>query len=300
MSDELKGTLLGLLGVTAFAFTLPATRFVVSYIDPLFVGFGRAVIAAIIAGLLLILLRQTLPTPLQLIKLFFVAVGVVVGFPVLTSWAMVSLSASHGGVMLGILPLMTAVMAVLLSDERPSRGFWVASVIGCLLVMAFALMQGVGSFSAGDLVLFVAMLLAAMGYAVGGLLSKELGGWQVICWALVIALPFIAWPAFIYWPTEGLTMPLSVGLAFLYLAIVSQLLAFFVWNRGLAMGGIARVSQTQLLQPFITIIASLFLLGEVIDATTIIFALMVASVVVMGNRMKVKRMINLSEKQEHV
>ncbi len=286
MSNEIKGSLWALLGVIAFAFTLPITRFVVPFFDPLFVGLGRSVIAASIAGLLLLLLRQPLPTPSQLIKLVIVALGVVVGFPLLSAWAMVSLSAAHGGVVLGILPLMTAVMAVALSDERPSRGFWLASVAGSLLVIIFSLMQGVGSFSSGDWVLFGAMLLAAMGYAVGGLLSKELGGWQVICWALVIALPFIFLPVLSHIPLGWENTPGSVWLAFLYLAIISQLLAFFFWNRGLAMGGVARVSQTQLLQPFITIAAAFFLLGEMIDMTTIVFALMVATVVVIGNRVK--------------
>lgn len=289
MSNEFKGSLWGLLGVTAFAFTLPATRFVVPFFDPLFVGLGRAVVAAVIAALLLLLLRQPWPTRPQLIKLAAVALGVVVGFPLLTSWAMVSLSAVHGGVMLGVLPLMTAVMAVAFSNERPSKGFWLASVAGSLLVVTYSLTQGGGAFSSGDLLLFIAMLLAAMGYAVGGLLSKELGGWQVICWALVIALPFVVLPAYLYRPADWLTVPLPVGLAFLYLAIISQLFAFFVWNKGLAMGGVARVSQTQLLQPFITIAASVLLLGEMIDLTTVVFALMVASVVMVGNRMKTGR-----------
>jgi len=292
VSNELKGSLWGLLGVAAFAFTLPATRFAVPFLDPLFVGLGRAVLAACFAGLLLLLLRQPRPTRAQLIKLVVVALGVVVGFPLLSTWAMVSLSAVHGGVVLGILPLMTAAVAVCLSDERPTIGFWLASVAGSLLVIAFSLLQGVGSFSSGDLVLFGAMLLAAMGYAVGGLLAKELGGWQVICWALVIALPFTLLPALLHFPLSWEQIPGSAWLAFLYLAIISQLFAFFFWNKGLALGGVARVSQTQLLQPFITIIAAVFLLGERVDIITIAFAVTVASVVIVGNRMKMESTIN--------
>ncbi len=146
MNDHLKGSLLGLVAVSAFALTLPATRFVVSFLDPLFIGLGRAVLAAIIAGILLLLLRPPLPTPHQFRRLAAVALGVVVGFPVLSAWAMKSLPATHGGIVLGLLPLMTAVMAVFLSDERPSKLFWLASVAGSLLVIVFSLIQGHTNF----------------------------------------------------------------------------------------------------------------------------------------------------------
>ena len=285
MNNASKGMAYGLLGVCAFALTLPVTRFVVAYFDPLFVGFGRAVVAAFFAACLLVFLKQPLPTKLQLKKLAVVALGVVVGFPVFSSWAMGSLPASHGGVVLGLLPLVTVVMAVIVSNERPSGGFWVAAIAGSLLVVTYSLLQGVGTFAEGDVVLLTAMILAGLGYAVGGALAKELGGWQVICWALVVALPFIVVPAAWYFPKDE--ADILVWLAFLYLAMISQLIAFFLWNTGLALGGVARVSQTQLMQPFITIVAAFFLLGEKIEAVTIAFAIAVAVVVLMGRRAKI-------------
>ncbi len=287
MHRDSKGMLFGVMGVSVFALTLPATRFVVPYFEALFIGLGRVVLAAIVAALLLLLLRPPVPTCSQWVRIIVVALGVVVGFPVLSTWAMHSLPAAHGGVVLGLLPLMTAVIGVVLSNERPSQGFWLASVVGSLLVMVFSYMQGIDGLSKGDAVLLGAALLAAIGYAVGGLLSKELGGWQVTCWSLVVALPFVVFPAASHVPSESLAVPASAWLAFLYLALMSQLIGFFLWNRGLAMGGVARVSHVQLLQPFITLAASFVLLGEVVDITTILFALGVATVVLIGKRAQV-------------
>jgi len=287
LTAESKGLVYGFFAVSAFALTLPATHFAVPFFDPFFVGLGRAVVAGFFAILLLLFFKQQLPTVRQLKRLFVVALGVVVGFPLLSSWAMTSLGAAHGGVVLGMLPLATAMMAVLVSNERPTVSFWLASVMGTLLVVGYSLLQGGGSFSQGDGVLFGAMLLAAIGYAVGGALARELGGWQVICWSLVIALPFVFWPAVMHLPSDNMTAPSSAWYAFLYLALVSQLLAFVLWNTGLAMGGVARVSQVQLMQPFITIVASFLLLGETIDTVTIMFAMAVAAVVMVGKRAKV-------------
>jgi len=174
--NESRGILLGLLAVTVFSFTLPATRYVVQYFDPVFIGLGRAVVAAIIAAALLLLSKQPLPTWQQLRKLFIVSLGVVIGFPLLSSLSMQSLSAAHGGVVLGLVPLLTVMVTVLISNERPSQGFWLSAIVGSLLVMSFSLYQGRGEINLGDSILIGAALVAAMGYAVGGVLSKELGG----------------------------------------------------------------------------------------------------------------------------
>ena len=288
MSNESKGMILGFLGVVAFGLTLPATRFVVPYFDPIFIGLGRAVIASVIAAFILIATKQSKPTRKQLIQLSIVALGVVLGFPVLTAWAMETVPASHGGVVLGILPLATAVAAVIVSKEKPSVGFWIFSLIGSIVVVTYSLLQGFGSFQLGDLLLVGAIISAGLGYALGGKLSKELGGWQVICWALVISFPFIIFPAWMQAPEEDFSnLPLNVLLSFLYLALVSQLFGFFLWNKGLALGGIARVSQTQLIQPFVTLIASAFLINETVNLQTIIFAVLVVSIVAIGKKMPV-------------
>ena len=288
MSNESKGMILGFLGVAAFGLTLPATRFIVPYFDPIFIGLGRAVIASVVAAFILIATKQSRPTRHQLMQLSVVALGVVLGFPVLTAWAMETVPASHGGVVLGVLPLATAAAAVMVSREKPSIGFWIFSLIGSIVVVSYSLLQGFGSFQLGDLLLLGAILSAGMGYALGGKLSKELGGWQVICWALVISFPFIVFPAWMQAPDENFSnLPLNVLLSFLYLALVSQLFGFFLWNKGLALGGIARVSQTQLMQPFVTLLASAYLINETVSLQTILFAVLVVCIVAIGKKMPV-------------
>ena len=288
MSNESKGMILGFLGVAAFGLTLPATRFIVPYFDPIFIGLGRAVIASVVAAFILIATKQSRPTRHQLMQLSVVALGVVLGFPVFTAWAMETVPASHGGVVLGVLPLATATAAVIVSGEKPSAVFWIFSLIGSIVVVTYSLLQGFGSFQLGDLLLIGAILSAGMGYALGGKLSKELGGWQVICWALVISFPFIIFPAWMQAPEENFSnLPLNVLLSFLYLALVSQLFGFFLWNKGLALGGIARVSQTQLMQPFVTLLASAYLINETVSLQTILFAVLVVCIVAIGKKMPV-------------
>ena len=286
-TDEVRGMMYGTLGVMAFGLTLPATRYIIAYFDPMFIGLGRAVVAAFIAIGLLVLTKQHYPNLKQVAQLSVVALGVVIGFPILSSWAMQSVPASHGGVVLGILPLATAVVGVLISNDRPSKGFWFVAIVGSMLVVGYSLYKGVDRGYLGDIILLGAIVSAAIGYAVGGELSTELGGWQVICWALVLSLPFIIVPAWLQRPQDILAIPASVLLSFLYLALVSQLLGFFLWNKGLALGGVARVSQVQLIQPFVTILASAFLINEKIDSVTIIFALLVVGVVGLGKTMSI-------------
>jgi drug/metabolite transporter (DMT)-like permease len=289
MTNESKGMLYGFLGVLAFGLTLPAVRYVIDYFDPLFIALGRAVVAGIVALILLVLSKQPLPNKKQGLQLVVIALGVVIGFPVLSTWAMQTVPASHGGVVLGIAPLATAVVGVLISNDRPSTGFWLAGIAGSVMVVIYSLQSGGGVFQLGDIALLGAILSAAIGYAMGGQLSKALGGWQVICWALVISLPFISVPAWQYMPTNMAQIPNNIWLGFLYLALVSQLFAFFVWNKGLALGGVARVSQTQLVQPFVTIIASVLLLNETLDTATIVFALLVVSTVAISKKMVISK-----------
>ena len=288
MSDESKGMFLGLVGVVSFGLTLPATRFIIPYFEPVFIGLGRAVIASFVAALLLIATKQTRPSKNQFYQLLGVASGVVVGFPILSAWAMQTVPASHGGVVLGVLPLATAIVGSVVSNEKPSVAFWICGIVGSAVVIAYSLLQGVGEFQTGDFFLLGAIVSAATGYALGGKLSKEIGGWQVICWALVISFPFIIVPAWLEAPQDAVgSLPLNVILSFLYLALVSQLFGFFFWNKGLALGGVARVSQTQLLQPIVTLVASALLINETINVQTIVFATLIIVTVAIGKKMPI-------------
>lgn len=279
----------GLPGVIAFGLTLPFTRMVTPALEPVFIGLGRAVLAGLVSAVVLIVFRAPLPNRGDILKLTGVAPGVVVGFPVLSAWAMQTVPASHGGVVLGVLPLATAFAATLVSGEKPSLAFWVAGLIGSGLVVAYSLLQGGGHFAIGDIALVAAVIAASFGYAIGGALSKRLGGWQVICWALVISLPFITLPAWLSRPPEPMALDTSIWLSFLYLALISQLIGFVFWNKGLAIGGVARVSQIQLVQPFVTLIGAALLAGEVIESNTLIFIVLIVSVVALGKRMPVIR-----------
>lgn len=289
MNNEAKGMLLGLLGVCGFGLTLPITKMIIPHLNPIFIGLGRASLAAIFAAIFLLWFRQSIPNKKQFAQLFIVAAGVVVGFPVFSSIAMQFVPASHGGVIAGILPLATTIVGVIIGHERPGIGFWLVSILGSGLVICFALFQGAGSLHIGDLALLGAIISAAVGYAVGAKLSKELAGWQVICWSLILAFPFVIIPTIHYAPDSIINFPKEVYFSFLYLTLISQLLAFFAWYKGLALGGIARVSQVQLAMPFITILASAILLNEYIDLSTILFASLVISSVWLGKKMPIKQ-----------
>jgi drug/metabolite transporter (DMT)-like permease len=287
MNNESKGMLFGLLGTAIFSLTLPATRFITPYLDPIFIGLGRASVAAIMAALILLIFKQARPNKQQLKGLAITSLGVVIGFPVLTSWAMETVHASHAGVVIAILPLLTALISAVISGERPSMRFWLVSVVGAVIVISYSLLHGNLSFQSGDLLLLAGSLLGALGYAVGGKLSQQLGGWQVICWVLVISFPFIIIPTLLTKPDDLAAIPTNVWLSFTYLALMSQLFGFFFWYKGLAIGGIARVSQVQLSQSFLTIIASIILLGEHFDLTTVIFAIAIVLVIAMSRNMPI-------------
>lgn len=289
---ESRGLHYGLLAVMAFSLTLPATRVAVADLDPVFVGLGRSVAAAGIALLILLFTRPCFPTRDQWRGLALVAASVVVGFPLLTAWAMERVPASHGAILLGVLPLVTAAAGALRAHERPSPGFWIAGLAGSILVVAFALISGAGKPTLADLALLGAVLAAALGYAEGGRLARTLGGWQVICWALVLAAPFLVIPVVLSSPQHAELVPVNAWLAFAYVALVSQLFGFFIWYHALALGGIARIGQLQLLQPFFTLFAAGFLLGERITSLTVVFALAVVVTVAVGRKMTVQRQVS--------
>jgi drug/metabolite transporter (DMT)-like permease len=286
---ETVGMLLGVIGVAVFSATLPATIVALDSFSPWFIALGRAALAGLAALPLLLATRAPRPTRAQLLGLIGAALGVVFGFPLLTSWAMQYVPAAHGGVVLGILPLATAVAGAVVAGDRPSLGFWLTGIAGSVIVVVYSLLDGGGNLHPADLALLAAIVLTAFGYAIGGRLSRDLGGWQTICWVLVISLP-VTLPLALWQGTKIAAPPTTPALlAFIYVALASQFLGFFAWYRGLALGGVARVSQTQLLQPFLTLGLAVLLLGETITARTLIFAVLVIAVVAVGRRMPVRR-----------
>lgn len=262
----------GLLGVLAFSFTVPFTRVAVGGLSPLFIGSGRAVIAAALAIAALALTRQRFPNGVQWIRLAVVASGIVIGFPLITSFALTTAPASHGAVVIALLPAATAVMAVIRGKERPPISFWVLAAAGTIVAIGFAALQGGGlaHLTSSDLLLFAAVLAAAIGYAEGGLLARELGAWQTISWALAIASPLmlgLTITAVAQQPPNGTPIEWA---SFAYLAVVSMFLGFFAWYRGLAIGPMAQVSQVQLTQPVLSILWAALLLHEQLTWATIL------------------------------
>ncbi len=280
--------LLGLLGVLGFSFTLPVTRVAVDGLDPVFVGLGRAAVAAIPAAALLALWGERLPDRATRRRLALVALGVVFGFPLLSALALRELTAAHSAVIVGLLPAATAVMAVARAGERPSPGFWAASVAGLAAVLAFAASQGAG-IGGGDLLVLGAVVLGAIGYAEGGALARDMGGSRVICWALVLSLPLTLPIGIGAGLADGLHAPADDWLGFAYVAMISQFLAFFAWYAALARGGVAKIGQVQLVQPLLTLAWAALLLGEHIGPATLIASVAVVASVVATQRTRVAR-----------
>ena len=259
----------GLLGVIIFSGSLPATRVAVRGFEPVFLTCARAVIAAVLGAALLWLLRQKRPASGDLGSLVIVALGVVIGFPLLTALALQHITAAHSIVFIGLLPLATAIFGVLRGGERPRPAFWPFSVAGSLSVAGFALSQSANASLTGDMLMVAAILLCGLGYAEGATLSRRLGGWQVISWALVLALPVMAAVALATLPERWSGISLSVWAGLAYVSVFSMLVGFVFWYRGLALGGIAGVGQLQLLQPFFGLALAGVLLQEPVAWTMV-------------------------------
>jgi drug/metabolite transporter (DMT)-like permease len=278
-ADISRGMLLGLAGVAMFSLTLPMVRLAVVDLDPIWIGLARALVAAIPAAAWLAWKRAPWPTRPMLPRLAIVAGGVIVGFPALSSLAMRYTDASHGAVVLGVLPLATALAGAWLAGERPSRRYWVCALIGAALVCGFALRAGDGALQPADGLLVLAVAAAAIGYAEGARLSARIGGPETICWALVLAAPLLVLPvAWLTW-RHGVDARPTAWIGFAYLSIFSQFLGFFAWYKGLALGGISRVSQVQLLQLFMTLAFAALIGGEALDPEAWLFGLAVVAVV---------------------
>jgi drug/metabolite transporter (DMT)-like permease len=279
----------GGLGVLAFSFSLPATRLAVADLDPTIVGLGRALVAAVLAAALLAIRREAPPDRADVPRLLLTGVGVVIGFPVLSSLALRELSSAHASVIVGLLPAATAAFAVARGGERPGRGFWAAAAAGLVAVLAFAVTQGAGGLALADLYVLGAVALCAFGYAEGATLSRRYGGWQVICWALVLTAPALVPVVVFAVAVDGLSAGVDAWLGFAYVSLFSMFLGFFAWYRGLALGGIARIGQIQLGQPVLTLVWAALLLGEQVGVATVLAALAVLACVGLTQRARVTR-----------
>ncbi len=273
MDKTTSGWFNGFLGVLIFSGSLPATRVAVMDFSPVFLTVTRAALAGMLGLALLLAFREKRPSRNDLISLTIVALGVVVGFPLLTALALEHVTSAHSIVFIGLLPLATAIFGVLRGGERPRLAFWLFSCLGSALVAGFALSRGLSASPVGDALMLAAIVVCGLGYAEGGKLSRRLGGWQVICWALVISLPLMLVLALVTFPPSlaGISMPAWVSLG--YVSLFSMLIGFVFWYRGLAQGGIAAVGQLQLLQPFFGLALAAFLLHEQVSAAMVVVTL---------------------------
>ncbi|CAH1656401.1 Uncharacterized transporter YdeK [Hyphomicrobiales bacterium] len=287
MDQTARGWMNGLVGVVIFSGSLPATRVAVMQFDPVFLTVARAAIAGFLALCLLIVFKERRPSREDLISLAIVAVGVVVGFPLLTALALQHVTSAHSIVFIGLLPLATAIFAVIRGGERPKPAFWIFSILGSTIVAGFAASQGIAASPVGDLLMLAAIVVCGLGYAEGAKLSRRLGGWQVISWALTLSLPIMLALAIISVPPSfsGIEGPAWLGLA--YVSLFSMLIGFVFWYRGLAQGGIAAVGQLQLLQPFFGLALAATLLHE--PVTMMMLAVTIAVILCVAGARKFAR-----------
>jgi drug/metabolite transporter (DMT)-like permease len=289
-SREKIGLALGVAGVLLFGGTLPATRLAVAALDPLFLSAARAVIAGCAGLLLLLVLRRPMPPHAVWHEFMLAGLCTIVGFPVFMGLAMAHVPAAHGGVVLGIIPLATAAAAALVAHERPSLGFWLASMAGAFIVLVFMVRQsGANTIQLGDFYLLGTVISGAFGYALSGRLSMQRPGWEVISWQVTLFLPLSLVAAFMLWPTDLTDVPAPAWAGLAYVSLISQFFAFFVFNAAMAMGGVARVGQLMLLQPFVIVALSVPVNGERFDASTLLYATAVVATVLAGQRMGVTR-----------
>lgn len=284
MQRSTGGLVNGLIGVVIFSGSLPATRVAVKQFDPLFLTAARATIPALLGLALLWAFKEKRPARADLVPLAIVALGVVVGFPLLTALALQYITSAHSIVFIGLLPLSTAIFGVLRGGERPHPAFWIFSGLGSALVAGFALMQGQSTSAIGDALMLAAIVVCGLGYAEGAILSRTLGGWQVISWALALSLPLMLPLALLLKPQSFAGIGQSAWLGLGYVSLFSMLIGFVFWYRGLAQGGIAAVGQLQLLQPFFGLALAATLLGEPVSGVMLAVTVAVIGCVVGARR----------------
>ena len=289
MTDKDKGLALGVLGVVIFAFTLPMTRLATARegypgLDPVFITAGRAVVAGGFSILYLMATRARWPSLREVGLLIAAGAGVVVGFPLFLALGVRQVDAVHASVVVGTLPLGTAAFSVLWLRERAPWRFWALALAGFALVVLFAVLSGGGRLSAGDGLLALAVLSASIGYVLGARASAQMAPEAVICWILVLFLPLNIPVALWSYPQEAVSG--VVWGAFAYMALFSMWLGFFAWYRGMALGGALRVSQVQLIQPFLSMMLAVPLLGESISVMALAFCLAVIATVALSRKVR--------------
>jgi len=281
--------LIGFVGILIFSLTLPVTKIAILSFSPYFIAFGRATLAGAVALAYLIVKHEPMLPKADIGKFIVIALGVVFGFPILTTVAMTHGSSSHGAVILGMMPLATTVIGVVRFGERPSLGFWLVSLLGAALVVIYALLKSSGSFTLVDVLLVLGGICACIGYVEGGELSRNMNPRAVISWALVISLPFNMVFSYLTFNSAYFDVGISAWTVFIYLSLFPMFIGFFFWYEGLAIGGIARVSQVQLIQPFCTLVAASVLLDDSLTWMNLVFAVLVVSTVILGKKMLIKR-----------
>ena len=289
MNKETKGMLIGFIGILIFSLTLPVSKIAVLSFNPYFIAFGRATLAGLVALAYLLYKKEPIPSKVDFLKFVVIALGVVFGFPIFTTIAMIEGSSSHGAVILGMMPLATTVIGVIRFKERPSLGFWLVSLLGAALVVVYALLKSSGDFTYIDGLLVAGGICACVGYVEGGELSRKLNPRVVISWALVISLPITIVMSYFTFDMQYVDAGSMAWIILIYLSLFPMFIGFFFWYEGLAIGGIARVSQVQLIQPFCTLVAASILLGDPLTIVNLVFAFLVVSTVILGKRMLVKR-----------
>ena len=288
LSIETKGMLIGFVGISIFSLTLPFTQMAVNEMSPFFVAFARASIAGICALILLIFTKSKFPNKIQIRRLIIIVIGVIYGFPIFTSIAMKTLPSSHSGIVLGILPLAMSLFAAIKYKEKPSSSFWMISIFGTFIVISYTFIDNNGSLMIEDLWLLFAILFAAIGYSEGGTLAKEMGSIGVISWALVISLPINLFASYLFYEMNYTSISFQAIISLTYVGLFSMFIGFFFWYKGIAIGGISRVGQVQLIQPFLTIVGAYFLTNEKITTLNILFAFMVLIVIIIGRKTKIQ------------
>ena len=288
LSIETKGMLIGFVGISIFSLSLPFTQMAVNEMSPFFVAFARASIAGICALILLIFTKSKFPNKIQIRRLIIIVIGVIYGFPIFTSIAMKTLPSSHSGIVLGILPLAMSLFAAIKYKEKPSSSFWMISIFGTFIVISYTFIDNNGSLMIEDLWLLFAILFAAIGYSEGGTLAKEMGSIGVISWALVISLPINIFASYLFYEINYSSISFQAIISLTYVGLFSMFIGFFFWYKGIAIGGISRVGQVQLIQPFLTIVGAYFLTNEKITTLNILFAFMVLIVIMIGRKTKIQ------------
>jgi len=294
-NSENKSLLFGFIGILIFSITPPATKMALGFnnnaLSPEFITFGRSALAGVLSLMYLIFFKKKIPNMKFIFNISIVAFSLTVGFPLFLSLGLINSTSTHAAVILTLMPLMTAIFASIYFKQKASIGFWICAIIGCIVVVIYTLIQGqahvgVIKLSSFDILFFISVISGATGYVFGAKLTKHMGSVDVISWALVLALPFHFGLAIYYFPTKEISSIAWIG--FLYTALFSQWIGFFAWYKALDLGGTVRVSQIQLLMPFLTFIFSVILLGETLDFLTLFFSIIIIFLIYLSRKMIIK------------